>query len=106
MRQSRLRARGPVSCQLLAGAGAVLLTADLGLAPAQRPRIVGIDLLTCFALGLTVAGWALFWASALRLITLLPPWLAALMFFCGLVLIPLRGGAERGRGRAASKGCC
>ena len=104
MRHNRLRARGPVSGQLLAGPGAVLLTAELGLAPALRLRIFGIDPLTCLALGLTVGGWALFWASALQLLAVLPAWLAALIFFCGLALIPLRADAERGRSNAASKG--
>jgi len=59
------------------------------------------DRLTCLALCLTVIGWAPLWAGALSLVALVPSWLAALLFFAGLALIPFRprplpGGALEG----------
>ncbi len=41
-----------------------------------------------WAMGLTVSGWALFWATALGLITVIPLAASLIMFAGGLLLIP------------------
>jgi hypothetical protein len=49
-----------------------------------------IEFVACAALGLTVLGWALMWATALAIVPYVPPWVGAVMFAAGLLLIPFR----------------
>jgi hypothetical protein len=49
-----------------------------------------VDVLACAALGLTVFGWALLWAAALSIVPFVPPWVGAVIFLAGLLLIPVR----------------
>jgi hypothetical protein len=47
-----------------------------------RTVVIGIGF------GLTVIGWSAMWATALRLIEIIPVWSCALLFLAGLGLIP------------------
>jgi uncharacterized membrane protein len=78
---------------LSSAVGAGIPAASVNAAPIINPgarKPVRADGLDCLALGLTVAGWGLFWACAL---SLLPPallWMPLAGFVAGMVLVFVR----------------